>query len=80
MTRTEVRKNRLKVPAALLGASAVIVMGVVGFTAGGVDDGQTAVVSGGSMSTGSTTTVTYSGTIAPAVNVPPVKATFFGEG
>lgn len=80
MTRTERRNYRLKTPAALLGGCAVIAMGVVGFTAGGADDGQTAVVSDGSMSTGATTTLTYSGTIAPVVNVPPVKATFFGEG
>jgi hypothetical protein len=73
------RNNRLKTPAALLGASAVIAMGAIGLAYGGPSDGQTAVVSVGSMSTGETTTVTYSGTIAPVVNVPPVKATFFGE-
>jgi hypothetical protein len=73
------RNNRLKTPAALLGASAVIAMGVLGLTYGGKSEGETAVVSGGSMSTGETTTVTYSGTLAPVVNVPPVKATFFGE-
>jgi hypothetical protein len=31
------------------------------------------------MSTGETTTITYSGTVAPAVAVPVVKATPFGE-
>jgi hypothetical protein len=79
MTRTNRPDNGLKLPAALLGASAVIAMGVIGLTYGGTSEGQTAVISVGSMSTGETTTVTHSGTIAPVVNVPPVKATFFGE-
>jgi hypothetical protein len=79
MTRTDRRNNRLKIPAALLGASAVIAMGVIGLMSGGVSDGQTVVVSVGSMSTGETTTVTHSGTISPVVNVPPVTAMFFGE-
>lgn len=57
MSRTESRTNRLKTPAALLGASAVIAMGVIGLTTGGVSDGQTAVVSGGPMSTGHTADV-----------------------
>jgi hypothetical protein len=80
MTRTLGSINRRKGPAALIGASALIAMGVIGAVAGGASDSQTAVVSGGSMTTGETTTVTYSGTVAPVVAKPPVKATFFGEG
>ena len=80
MTRIPSPMNRRKGPAALVGLSALVAMGVIGAVAGGVSDGQTAVVSGGSMSTGETTTLTFSGTVAPVKNVPPVKATFFGEG
>ncbi|MDT5336492.1 MAG: hypothetical protein QOD90_1997, partial [Mycobacterium sp.] len=36
------------------------------------------VVSDGSMSTGETTTVTFTGTIAPVVAVPAVKAKPYG--
>jgi hypothetical protein len=79
MTRTLGAVDRRKGPAALLGLSALVAMGVIGAVAGGGSDGQTAVVSGGSMSTGETTTLTFSGTLAPVKNVPPVKATFFGE-
>lgn len=68
-----------KTSAAVLGTGAVIAMAVIGVASGGAHDGKVAVVSGGSMSTGATTTVTYTGTIAPVVNVPPVKATPFGE-
>ena len=78
--RTSARFTLRKTPAAFLGAGAVIAMAVIGAAAGGAQDGRVAVVSGGSMSTGATTTVTYTGTIAPVVNVPPVKATPFGEG
>ena len=72
------RINGRKASAAVLGASALIAMGVIGAVAGGTDDGKTAVVSGGSMSTGETTTVTFSGTIAPVVAVPVVKAPAYG--
>lgn len=78
MTRTLGRINSGKGPAALIGAGALIAMGVIGVVAGGAPDGQTAVQSGG-MSTGETTTMTYSGTVKPIVAVPVVKATFFGE-
>ena len=77
--RTSARFALRKTPAAFLGAGAVVAMAVIGATAGGAHDGKVAVVSGGSMSTGATTTVTYTGTIAPVVNIPPVKATPFGE-
>lgn len=72
MTRTPF--NRRKGSAALLGLSALVAMGVIGAVAGGTTDGHTVVVSGGSMSTGETTTLTFSGTIAPVKNVGPVKA------
>jgi hypothetical protein len=78
MNRTDNR--RVKTSATVLGGAALISMGIIGAWAGGVKDGATAVVSDGSMTTGATTTLTYSGTIAPIVAVPPVKATFFGEG
>jgi len=74
MTRTLGSVNRGKGPAALLGLSALVAMGVIGAVTGGTSDGQTAVVSVGSMSTGETTTLTFSGTVAPVKNVPPVKA------
>jgi hypothetical protein len=79
MTRTPSSSTRRKGPAALVGLSALVAMGVIGAIAGGTNEGPTAVVSGGSMSTGETTTLTFSGTLAPVKNVPPVKATFFGE-
>jgi hypothetical protein len=75
MTRTPSHTNRRKGPAALVGLSALVAMGVIGAVAGGTSDGHTAVVSGGSMSTGETTTLTFSGTVEPVKNVPPVKAT-----
>lgn len=79
MTRTPSSMNRRKGSAALVGMGALVAMGVIGAVAGGTSDSPTAVVSGGSMSTGETTTLTFSGTLAPVKNVPPVKATFFGE-
>ncbi|MDT5194979.1 MAG: hypothetical protein QOG79_4020 [Mycobacterium sp.] len=75
MTRTLGSVNRGKGPAALLGLSALVAMGVIGAVTGGTSDGQTAVESVGSMSTGETTTLTFSGTVVPVKNVPPVKAT-----
>jgi hypothetical protein len=75
MTRTPIHTNRRKGSAALVGLSALVAMGVIGAVAGGTSDGHTAVVSGGSMSTGETTTLTFSGTVEPVKNVPPVKAT-----
>ncbi|MDT5068806.1 MAG: hypothetical protein QOK02_4961 [Mycobacterium sp.] len=78
MTRTPSHMNRRKGPAALLGLSALVAMGVIGAVAGGTSDSHTAVVSGGSMSTGETTTLTFSGTVEPVKNVPPVKATPYG--
>lgn len=80
MTRAPGHKNSRKGPAALLGLSALVAMGVIGAVAGGTTDGHTAVVSGGSMSTGETTTLTFSGTIEPVKNAPPVKAPAYGKG
>ncbi|HYO02546.1 MAG TPA: hypothetical protein VET27_11995 [Mycobacterium sp.] len=74
MKRTGNRIDR-KTQAALIGGTALLAMGIIGVAAGGGGDGKTALVSGGSMSTGATTTLTYSGTIAPVKAVPPVKAT-----
>jgi hypothetical protein len=79
MKQTVRRADRVKTPALLLGASAVVAMGIIGVAGGGNGADKTAIVSTGSMSTGETTTVTYSGTVAPVVAVPPVKATPFGE-
>ncbi len=79
MTRIPSPMTSRKAPAALIGMSALVAMGVIGAVAGGTTGSPTAVVSGGSMSTGETTTLTYTGTVAPVKNVPPVKATPFGE-
>lgn len=76
MTRSDGR--RLKTVATILGGTALVAMGIIGSVAGNAPADRTAVVSD-SMTTGATTTITYSGTIAPVVAVPPVKATFFGE-
>jgi hypothetical protein len=63
----------------LLGGAAVIAMAVIGVTVGGgVGDSDTAVTAG-SMTTGETTTITHSGTIAPVVAKPPVKAPPYGS-
>jgi multidrug efflux pump subunit AcrA (membrane-fusion protein) len=79
MTRTPSSIDR-RGSAALLGLSALVAMGVIGAVAGGTSsDSQTAVVSVGSMSTGETTTLTFSGTIAPVKNVAPVKAPAYGK-
>jgi hypothetical protein len=72
--------NGRKGMAAAIGAGALVTMGIIGAAAGAQPDGQTAVVSGGSMSTGETTTMSYTGTVAPIVAVPVVKASPFGEG
>lgn len=69
------KRMQRKTQAALLGGTALLAMGVMGVAAGGGGDGSTALVSGGSMSTGETTTLTYTGTIAPVVAKPAVKAT-----
>jgi hypothetical protein len=79
MTKIPSRMTSRKGPAALIGMSALVAMGVIGALAGGTSDSQTAVGSVGSMSTGETTTLTFTGTVAPVKNVPPVKATPFGE-
>lgn len=71
MKRTERRKTQV----AILGGAALLAMGIFGVAAGGATDGRTALVSGGSMQTGETTTLTYSGTIAPVKAAPAVKAT-----
>ncbi len=77
MTRRPIHRG--KATAAVLGGCALIAMGIIGSAAGGIGDAPRAVVSDGSMSTGETTTITYSGTIAPIVAKPVVKATPFGE-
>jgi hypothetical protein len=79
MSRTSERFNPLKMTAALLGGGALIAMGIIGATSGGVGDAPAVVVSDGSMSTGETTTVTFTGTIAPVVAVPVVKANPYGS-
>jgi hypothetical protein len=55
-------------------------MGIIGVGAGLVDDHPTAVVSGGTMMTGETTTLTFSGTVVPVKFAPPVKAKPYGAG
>ena len=70
--------NGRKGMAALIGGGALVAMGVIGVAAGGEPAGQTAVVSDGSMSTGQTTTMTYTGTVAPIVAGPVVKAKAYG--
>jgi hypothetical protein len=70
---------RVNTLAAVLGGSAVVAMGVIATTVGGAQDGPATVVSGGSMTLGETTTVTHSGTIAPVVAVPAVKAPPYGS-
>jgi hypothetical protein len=78
MTRTSERFNRSKMTAAFLGGSALIAMGIIGATSSSVGGASAVVVSDGSMSTGETTTVTFTGTIAPVVAVPAVKAKPYG--
>ena len=78
MTRTNRGTDHLKVPALVLGVAAVVAMGAIGVATGGQGDSQIAVESDGSMSTGETTTSTFSGTVAPVVNVPVVKANPYG--
>ena len=70
---------RVATLAPVLGGSAVVAMGVVVATLGGAQqEGPATVVSGGAMTLGETTTVTYTGTIAPAVAAPAVKAPPYG--
>ncbi|CRZ16632.1 hypothetical protein [Mycolicibacterium neworleansense] len=70
---------RVNTLAAALGGSAVIAMGVLAATLGGdPQQGAATVISGGPMTLGETTTVTYTGTIAPVVAAPAVKAKPFG--
>ena len=73
-------RRRPRTAAALLGLSAAAAMLVIGSVAsGGSDAGQTSLVSDG-MTTGETTTISFTGTIAPVVAVPPVKAPPYGGG
>ena len=74
MTRTDKGTDRLKVSALVIWGAAVVAMGAIEVATGGHGDSQIAVVSDGSMSTGETTTSTFSGTVAPVINVPVVKA------
>lgn len=69
---------RVNTLAAALGGSAVVAMGVLAATLGGAQEAPATVVSGGAMTLGETTTVTYTGTIAPVVAAPAVKAKPFG--
>lgn len=78
MTRTDGRVHRRKMTCAVLGGCALVAMGIIGVSAGVVDDHPTAVVSGGPMMTGETTTLTFSGTVAPVKAAPPVKAKPYG--
>jgi hypothetical protein len=78
MARTSERFNRSKMTAAIFGGSALIAMGIIGATSSSVGGATAVVVSDGSMSTGETTTVTFTGTIAPVVAVPAVKAKPYG--
>ena len=73
MTRTTNRFDRRKMTAALFGGGALIAMAVVGVTSAGVGSAPVVNVSG-SMMIGATTTVTYTGTVAPVVAKPLVKA------
>lgn len=66
--------------AAILGGSAVVAMGVIAATVAGAHDNQPMVASGGAMTIGETTTVTYTGTVAPVVAKPAVKAKPYGGG
>lgn len=70
---------RVNTLAAILGGSAVVALGVLAATVGGGSAGPVPVASGGSMTLGQTTTVTYTGTVAPVVAAPAVKAPPYGK-
>ncbi len=76
MTRRPIHRG--KTTAAVVGGCALIAMGIIGSATGGIGDAPRAIVSDGSMSTGETTTITYSGTIAPIVAKPVVTAKPYG--
>lgn len=71
------RNSRIATLAAILGGSAVVAMGIIAATIG-AGPGNSPTVASGPMTVGETTTVTYTGTIAPVVAVPPVKAKPYG--
>ena len=80
MMKIDELRRRPRTAALLVGLSATAAMLVIGSAAsGGIDAGQTSVVSDG-MTTGETTTLSFTGTIAPVVAVPPVKAPPYGGG
>jgi hypothetical protein len=63
------------------GAGAILVMGIIAATAGGVSNGQRAVVHRGSMFASETTAVVMdSAIVAPIVAVPVVKVTRYAVG
>lgn len=76
MTINILRANTL---AAVLGGSALIAIGVIGAPLTSAPDGQ-GLIPSGKMTIGQTTTITNSGTVAPVVAVPPVKAKPYGKG
>ncbi|MCV7287473.1 MULTISPECIES: hypothetical protein [Mycolicibacterium] len=71
---------RINTIAAIFGGGAVVSMGVIAAAVGGAQAGPPVVASGGSMTIGETTTVTYTGTVAPVVAKPAVKAPPYGGG
>lgn len=71
---------RINTIAAVFGGGAVVAMGVIAAAAGGAQAGPPTMASGGPMTIGETTTVTYTGTIAPVVAAPAVKAPPYGGG
>jgi hypothetical protein len=81
MMKIDEFRRRPRTAALLVGLSATAAMLVIGSAAsGGSDAGQTSLVSDG-MTTGETTTLSViTGTLAPVVAVPPVKAPPYGGG
>ncbi|MHC9291274.1 hypothetical protein ACRCUN_02345 [Mycobacterium sp. LTG2003] len=71
---------RINTLAAIFGGSAVVAMGVIAAAVGGAQAGPPMVASGSAMTIGETTTVTYTGTLAPAMAKPAVKAPPYGGG
>jgi hypothetical protein len=78
MTTPRVSAIRFKSLAALLGAGAVVTMGVVAAATGASTAGDPALASA-TMQVGETTTVTYQPTIEAVRAVPPVKAPAYGK-
>jgi hypothetical protein len=74
------RLGRVKVLAALAGGSAVVAMGVLSVV-GSSDGSGVGLTSKGppAMSTGATSTITYSAGLATPAAAPTLKATYNGE-